>query len=100
MEVLVCPSYQMLTLFQNVLNMFSEHLSYLIVGSSCYTGESCNPLQVFLHLLFDHGIRNTSCQGVNLRSWAFFGGHHSSEMVLCPILWGINLSHIYAREVR
>jgi hypothetical protein len=23
-----------------------------------------------------------------------------SEMVLCPILWGINLSHIYAREVR
>ncbi len=24
----------------------------------------------------------------------------SSEMVLCPILWGINLSHIYAREVR
>ncbi len=37
-------------------------------------------------------------------------GHHqaegddeeedTSEMVLCPILWGINLSHIYAREVR
>ena len=26
--------------------------------------------------------------------------HTSSEMVLCPILWGINLSHIYAREVR
>ncbi len=25
---------------------------------------------------------------------------HPSEMVLCPILWGINLSHIYAREVR
>ncbi len=24
----------------------------------------------------------------------------SSEMVLCPILWGRNLSHIYAREVR
>ncbi len=24
----------------------------------------------------------------------------ASEMVLCPILWGINLSHIYAREVR
>ncbi len=24
----------------------------------------------------------------------------SSEMVLCPILWGINLSHIYACEVR
>jgi hypothetical protein len=24
----------------------------------------------------------------------------SSEMVLCPILWGINLSHNYAREVR
>ncbi len=24
----------------------------------------------------------------------------SSETVLCPILWGINLSHIYAREVR
>ncbi len=23
-----------------------------------------------------------------------------SEMVFCPILWGINLSHIYAREVR
>ncbi len=23
-----------------------------------------------------------------------------SEMVLCSILWGINLSHIYAREVR
>jgi hypothetical protein len=27
-------------------------------------------------------------------------GEHTSEMVLCPILWGINLSHIYAREVR
>ena len=75
-EVLVCPFYQMLTLFQNVLDMFLEHLSCLIVGSSCYTGESCNPLQVFLHLLFDHGIRNTSCQGVNLRSRAFVGGHH------------------------
>jgi hypothetical protein len=25
---------------------------------------------------------------------------YPSEMVLCPILWGINLSHIYAREVR
>ncbi len=25
---------------------------------------------------------------------------HTSEMVLCPILWGIILSHIYAREVR
>ncbi len=25
---------------------------------------------------------------------------NSSETVLCPILWGINLSHIYAREVR
>ncbi len=24
----------------------------------------------------------------------------TSEMVLCPILWGINLLHIYAREVR
>jgi hypothetical protein len=24
----------------------------------------------------------------------------TSETVLCPILWGINLSHIYAREVR
>ena len=24
----------------------------------------------------------------------------ASETVLCPILWGINLSHIYAREVR
>ncbi len=24
----------------------------------------------------------------------------SSETVLCPILWGINLPHIYAREVR
>ncbi len=23
-----------------------------------------------------------------------------SETVLCPILWGINLSNIYAREVR
>jgi hypothetical protein len=27
------------------------------------------------------------------------GRMRSSEMVLCPILWGINLSHIYAREV-
>jgi hypothetical protein len=26
--------------------------------------------------------------------------NYSSETVLCPILWGINLSHIYAREVR
>jgi hypothetical protein len=25
---------------------------------------------------------------------------YTSEMVLCPILWGINLSHIYACEVR
>jgi hypothetical protein len=25
---------------------------------------------------------------------------HTSETVLCPILWGINLLHIYAREVR
>ncbi len=24
----------------------------------------------------------------------------ASETVLCPISWGINLSHIYAREVR
>ncbi len=24
----------------------------------------------------------------------------TSETVLCPILWGINLLHIYAREVR
>ncbi len=28
------------------------------------------------------------------------GKEESSEMVLCPILGGINLSHIYAREVR
>ncbi len=75
-EVFVCPSYQMLTLFWNVPDIFLEHLSCLIIGSSCYTGESCNPLQVFLHLLFDHDIRNTSCQGVNLHSWAFVGGHH------------------------
>ena len=26
--------------------------------------------------------------------------YNTSEMVLCPILCGINLSHIYAREVR
>ncbi len=25
---------------------------------------------------------------------------HSLEMVLCPIVWGKNLSHIYAHEVR
>jgi hypothetical protein len=31
---------------------------------------------------------------------AMAGVTPSSEMVLCPILWGINLSHIYAREVR
>ena len=30
------------------------------------------------------------------KKWGYF----TSEMVLCPILWGIYLSHIYAREVR
>ncbi len=76
MEFLVCPFYQMLNLFWNVLDMFSEHLSCLFVGSSCYTGDTCNSLQVFLQLLFDHGICNTSCQGVNFCGQAFVGGHH------------------------
>ncbi len=88
----MCPFYQMLTLFWNVLDMFLEHLSCLIEGSSCYTGDTCNPLQVFLHLLFDHGILNTSCQGVSLRSWAFVGGHHWH---LHPLSYPKLLEHTY-----
>ncbi len=91
-EVLVCPFYQMLTLFQNVLNMLSKHLSCLIVGSSCYTGDTCNPLQVFIHLLYDHGICNTSCQGVNFCSLAFVGGHHWH---LHPPSYPSSLEHTY-----
>ncbi len=33
-------------------------------------------------------------------NWLSLIHYCTSEMVLCPILWGINLSHIYAREVR
>ncbi len=87
-EVLVCPFYQILTLFQNVLNMFLEHLSCLIVGNSCYT----DPLQVFLHLLYDNCICNTSCQGVNFCSLAFVGGHHCN---LHPPSYPSSLEHTY-----
>jgi hypothetical protein len=47
-----------------------------------------------IHSIMDDQSGTPAHHAVSSSEWL------PSETVLCPILWGINLSHIYAREVR
>ncbi len=77
--------------------MWYGNASFAVHPNMCgYTGGGMTMWRGF-------SISVSTKQKVNTKSLTeseLVGVDNTSEMVLCPILWGIILSHIYAHEVR